>query len=519
MANGNVGKSIFYRIITALAVTLIIGQSKGWLTGEGMGKVFGIFIMLLIPFIGFKFIKPLKLWQRILIALIVGLVAGVIAREMGIPEIAKEVQPVGTFFINMIKMLIVPLVLSTLVVGAASTGDLQKLGRIGGKTIALYLVTTAVAVAIGLLLGAFFKPGTLPQEEVDKMKAAETEKASKTTQSVVDSSFALMEKLQSGAAKQDPQEAQGLIDTWLKVTGQVKTIQDGQKKDPPTLVATLLALIPVAAVKAMSDELILQVIVFAIFVGICITMAKQKGKPVLNFFESLAEIMFEMTAMVMEFAPYGVYALIAWVAGQYGLSVLMPLMKVIVLVYVGCILHALITYGTIVSVAGMSPLFFFKGIFDAMMVAFTTCSSNATLPVNMRCTQENLGVSKQVASFCLPLGATINMDGTALYQGVCALFIAQIYGIQLTFGQYITIILTATLASIGTAGVPGAGLIMLTLVLRSVGLPMEGVALIAGVDRILDMARTTVNITGDAACSTLVAKTEGELIIPKEIRV
>ena len=212
------------------------------------------------------------------------------------------------------------------------------------------------------------------------------------------------------------------------------------------------------------------------------------------------------------FAPFGVFALMAWVAGEYGLSVLLPLLRVVVAVYVACILHAVLVYGGIIFfIARLSPVQFFKDIFEAQMVAFTTTSSSGTLPVTMTCTQENMGVSRNISSFVLPLGATINMDGTALYQGVCALFVAQAYGVDLSTGQYITIILTSTLASIGTAGVPGAGLIMLSLVLTSVGLPLEGVAIIAGIDRILDMARTTVNVTGDAAVSVLIAKTEGEL--------
>lgn len=211
-------------------------------------------------------------------------------------------------------------------------------------------------------------------------------------------------------------------------------------------------------------------------------------------------------------APYGVFALIASTAGQYGLSMLLPLMKVIVAVYLGCILHAIITLGGLVALlARLNPIQFFRGVGEAQMVAFSTVSSSGTLPVTISAAQHNMGVSKGISSFVLPLGATINMDGTALYQGVSALFVAQAFGVDLSFGQYVTIILTSTLASIGTAGVPGAGLIMLSLVLSSVGLPMEGVAIIAGIDRILDMARTTVNVTGDAAVSVIVAKSEGEL--------
>ena len=214
----------------------------------------------------------------------------------------------------------------------------------------------------------------------------------------------------------------------------------------------------------------------------------------------------------MELAPYGVFALMAFISQKYGLSVLLPLMKVLLGIYVGCIIHALLTIsGALMFVAGLNPFPFFKGIIDAMAVAYSTASSSGTLPITIRCARQNLGVSDSISSFVLPLGATINMDGTAMYQGVAALFIAQAYGIELAFGHYVTIILTSTLASIGSAGVPGAGLIMLTLVLNSVGLPVEGIAIIAGIDRVMDMARTTINVIGDCMVTVLVAKSEGEL--------
>ena len=222
--------------------------------------------------------------------------------------------------------------------------------------------------------------------------------------------------------------------------------------------------------------------------------------------------MYKLTAIVMELAPYGVFALMAFIAQKYGLTVLVPLLKVLFGVYVGCLLHAFITISGALSFIGrLNPFRFFKGIIDALAIAYSTASSSGTLPVTIRCARKNLGVSDSISSFVLPLGATINMDGTAMYQGVAALFIAQAYGIDLTVGNYITIILTSTLASIGSAGVPGAGLIMLTLVLNSVGLPVEGIALIAGIDRVLDMARTTINVAGDCMVTVLIAKSEGEL--------
>lgn len=398
--------------------------------------------------------KKLGLTTKIFIGLIAGIIVGLFFQSA--PDAAKTyIKPFGDLFLNLIKMIIIPLVLSSLVVGAASTGDVKRLGRIGVKTIVYYLLTTAFAVTLGLILGNIIDPGfglTLPAN-----------------------------------AKVEVNKA-------------------------PSVVETLLNIIPTNPVKAMVDANMLQIIAFALFLGIGITIAREKGKPVLSFFESLAEVSYKIVGIIMEYAPIGVFALIVPVVAANGPKVLLPLLKVIIAVYLGVALHAGIVYSTLVRIFGkMSPAKFFKGAAPAMLVAFTTCSSSATLPVSMDVTEKNLGVSKSVSSFVLPLGATINMDGTALYQGVCALFVAQIFGINLTLSQQLTIILTATLASIGTAGVPGAGLIMLSMVLQSVGLPLEGIALIAGIDRILDMPRTCINVTGDIAGSVVVAATEGEL--------
>jgi Na+/H+-dicarboxylate symporter len=357
-------------------------------------------------------------------------------------------------------MIIVPLVLSSLVVGTASMGDVKKLGRIGGKTIAYYLITTAIAVTIGLILGNLIDPGA------------------------------------------------GLS---IPVNASVEA------KAAPKLVDTLLNIIPTNPLSAMVDGNMLQIIAFALFIGIGITLVGEKGKPFLNFFDSMAEVMYKITAVVMSYAPIGVFALITPVVAANGPAVLLPLAKVIAAVYVGCFLHAAITYSSIVKAfAKLNPLTFFKGALPATTVAFSTCSSSGTLPVTIKSAQDNLGVSESVSSFVLPLGATINMDGTALYQGVCALFVAQVYGLDLTLAQQVTIVLTATLASIGTAGVPGAGFIMLTMVLQAVGLPLEGSALIAGIDRVLDMARTSINVTGDLSAAVVIAATEKELNVPQE---
>jgi Na+/H+-dicarboxylate symporter len=390
------------------------------------------------------------LWKKILIGLVVGIGAGLLFGPK-----AAYVKPVGDVFIAALKMLIGPLVFSSLTSGVISMSDLKKLGRVGVKTIVYFLVTTAFAVSLGLVLGTVFHPGT------------------------------------------------GIT---LVSSAPLNPVA------PPRIIDTLVALVPSNPVQAFATDNILQVIVLALLFGLAINLAGEKGKPVAAFINSLTEVMFELTAMVMAFAPFGVCALIAWVSGMYGPGVLLPLGKVILVMYAGCLLHGIIIYGGIIALIGrLNPVRFFRGMLDAQLVAFSTASSAGTLPVNLRCTQQNLGVSEGISSFVLPLGATLNMDGTALYQGVTALFVAQVYGIELTSSQYVTIIISATLASIGTAGVPGAGMIMLSLVLGSVGLPLEGVALIAGVDRVLDMARTTVNITGDAAGSVVIAKSEHEL--------
>ncbi len=399
--------------------------------------------------------KKIQLTTKIFIGLILGIVVGMLLQET--PQIAQSyIKPFGTLFLNMIKMIIVPLVFSSLVVGAASIGDPKSLGRIGGKTLGYYLVTTSIAVAIGLALATILKPGT------------------------------------------------GLVIPLDATAEAVKA---------PSIIETLLNMIPSNPLKGLVDGNILQVIAFALFLGIgCTALPEEKSAPFVKFFDSLAEIMYKITAFIMSLAPYGVFALIVPVVSQYGLDVLMPLSKVILAVYLGCVLHSVIVYSTAVNVfAKISPIKFFKGIAPAAITAFSTTSSSGTLPVTIRSVRENLGVSEKISSFVLPLGATINMDGTALYQGVCALFLAQVYGIDLTMGQMLTIILTATLGSIGTAGVPGAGFIMLTLVLQSVGLPLEGLVLIAGIDRLLDMARTSVNVIGDASCAVVVAATEKEL--------
>ncbi len=394
--------------------------------------------------------KKMALWLKILIGMIAGIIAGMLLGNN-----AEYIKPIGQLFISAIKMLIVPLIFCSLIVGVTSMKDTTKMGRIGVKSIVFYLATTAVAISIGLGLGLLFEPGA----------------------------------------------GLNMVAT---------TVADA--KPSPTLVDTIVGLVPKNPVGSLASGNILQIIVFALSLGIALNLIGEKGEPASKMFESLADAMYKLTELVMKLAPYGVFALMAWVSGKYGLDVLLPLIKVIGLVYLGCIIHVLVLGGGFVGLLGkLNPQRFYKGIIEAQIIAFTTTSSSGTLPASIKCATQNLGVSRTVSSFVLPVGATINMDGTALYQGVLALFIAQAFGIDLTTTDYLTIIATATLASVGTAGVPGAGLIMLSLVLTTVGLPLEGIAIVAGIDRILDMARTTINVTGDLMVTLLIGKSEGEL--------
>lgn len=388
--------------------------------------------------------RKIGLLTQILIAFVLAIIVGVIVG----PSI-EVVKPLGDLFLRLIKFIIVPLVLASLVIGVAGTGDIKRIGRMGGITFAYYLITTAIAVLIGLILANIFKPGSGLNLTISEEAA-------------------------------EPKEVPGAIDT-------------------------LLNIIPTNPIQSLVDANMLQIIFFALFLGVAIALVGDRAKPVYDFFDGLAEIMYKITHIVMKVAPIGIFGLIAPVVGQYGASVLLPLIKLILVVYIGCILHALIVYSSSVKfLANYSPVKFFKGILPASLVAFSSSSSSATLPITIQNTEENLGVSKKVSSFVLPLGATINMDGTALYQGVCVLFIAQFLGVDLSFTQQLIIVLTATLASIGTAGVPGAGLIMLTMVITAVGLPLEALALVAGVDRVLDMIRTSTNVTGDASAAVVV---------------
>src|SRR5699024_6523013 len=386
-----------------------------------------------------------------LIAFVIAIILGLIFGES-----IAVLEPLGDLFLRLIKFIIAPLVLATLVVGVASIGDPKTLGRIGSKTIIYYLLTTGVAIAIGLAVAFVISPG----EGLD-LNVANTEEV-------------------------DINESEGTVQT-------------------------LLEIVPENPFSALAEAEILQIIFFAVFIGLGITLIGEKGEPLRKLFDSLSEVMFWITGIIMRLATIGVIGLVVLIIGEDGASVLLPLLKTIVAVAVACIIHAAIVYSTTVrAFAKINPLTFFKGIAPAAVVAFSTASSAGTLPMTLKNTQENLGVSQKVSSFVLPLGATIRMDGTAIYQGVAVVFIAQFYGLELGLIKLGTDVLTTVLASIGTAGVPGAGMIMLAMVLSSIGMPLEGIALIAGIDRILDMFRTTVNIVGDASAAVIVQGTENK---------
>ena len=391
--------------------------------------------------------KKLSLTVKITISLVLGVIAGLLLQSRS--DIAVNyIKPFGTIYLNLIKMVVVPVVLLSIMQGIISLQDVRKVGSIGVKTVAFYMCTTALAVTLGLLFANILNVGG----------------------------------------------------------GYVIATEDlvYEAKEAPSFIDTLVNIFPSNFFQPMASANMLQVIVIAILFGFGIILAGEKGKAAQEFVDSFAEVCFKVMGMILELSPIGVFALICPVVAENGPAVLLPLLKVILVAYVGYICHMILVYSMAVKgFAGMNPVTFFKGMSRPIMFAFSSASSVGTLPFNLEATQK-LGARKSVASFVLPLGATINMDGTAIYQGVCAIFIAEIFGIDLGLSQQLTIILTATLASIGTAGVPGSGMIMLAMVLQSVGLPLEGIALVAGIDRILDMGRTVVNITGDSACAVCV---------------
>ncbi len=407
-------------------------------------------------------VRTQRLTRRILIGLASGLVVGVILEQRPLdgalhPFLVDGVFYVGgQVFLASLKLLIVPLVLVSLACGTASLDDVTRLGRIGGKTLALYLLTTALAISLAILAAILLEPGagiTLPTESTGFSAS----------------------------------EAPGLADT-------------------------LINIFPENPFEAMAEAQMLQVIVFAVLLGIAMTLAGSAGRDLLRVFESANAVIMKLVFLLMQIAPYGVFCLIAKVFAEQGYEVFGSLVRYFAVVVGVLLVHLLVVYPTLLFVlARLAPATFLRKLRAPMTVAFSTASSGATLPVTLRTTEERLGVDGSIASFTVPLGATLNMDGTAIMQGVATVFIAQAYGVEIGPSGYLTVVLTATLASIGTAGVPGVGTVMLAMVLRQMDLPVEGIGLILGVDRILDMTRTAVNITGDAAVSCIVARSEGKL--------
>ncbi|TIH20201.1 dicarboxylate/amino acid:cation symporter [Marinifilum sp. JC120] len=391
----------------------------------------------------------MKLYHKILLGLILGIITGLILGDK-----AAYLKPIGDIFIRCLRLIVVPLILSTLITGVVSTGDVRNLGKLGFRTLAYFMGTTTVAVVIGLIVANFVQPGT------------------------------------------------GLS------LGEIAAIQRPETVGPMEM---LVSMFPINPMEALAKGRVLQIIVFALLFGAGLSMTGEAGEPVKKFFEGIAEVMFKVSDIVISFAPYGVFALIAWTTGKFGLDILMPMAKLIAATFLACTAHILFTYTGLIALIGrVSPVAFLKKVMEPALVGLSTCSAAAAFPFSMRA-QKQLGVPKKVFGFTMPMALTINMDGTALYQSVAAMFVANAFGIELTITQQATIVLTAVLASVGTASIPGGGLIMLTMVLESVGLPLEGIAIVAGIDRILDMFRTTTNIFGDNSAGVVVASLGGEL--------
>ena len=361
----------------------------------------------------------------------------------------------GQIFISSLKMLVVPLVLVSLICGTSSLSDPSKLGRLGIKSISFYILTTGIAVSLAIMAGLLVAPGEGLNLQAESTYAA---------------------------------------------------------KEAPSLSQVIVNMFPSNPINALAQGNMLQIIVFAVLLGVAMAMTGDAGKRVAAFFEDLNTVIMRLVTIIMNLAPYGVFVLMAKLFASIELGTIVSLVKYFMVVLVVLIIHGLVTYSALLKVfSGLSPVMLLTKMRDAALFAFSTSSSSATLPVTMETARNKLGVGKSVSSFTLPLGATINMDGTAIMQGVATVFIAQVYAVDLTLGDYVMVVLTATLASVGTAGVPGVGLIMLAMVLQQVNLPVEGIALIIGVDRLLDMTRTAVNITGDCTVACIIAKSEGEL--------
>ncbi|MFY2507534.1 dicarboxylate/amino acid:cation symporter [Vibrio pectenicida] len=406
--------------------------------------------------------KPLSLTSRVILGMVAGILTGFAIRSLFADNGFVDTYIVnglfevgGQIFVASLKMLVVPLVFVSLVCGTSALKDLSTLGRMGGKTLAFYIATTTIAITFALTMGSIFQPG-------------------------------------AGA--------------------DLTAVSSFKSAEAPSLGQVIINMFPTNPISSMAEGKTLQVIVFAVLFGIAISAAGKAGERIASVFSDLNEVIMKLVALLMNLAPYGVFFLMAKLFTGLGLSAIMNLAEYFLVLAGTLVLHGLVTYSLMLKgFTGLSPITFLKKMEDAIMFAFSTASSNATIPVSMETAKNRMGVDNSISSFTIPLGATVNMDGTAIMQGVATAFIAQAFNIDLTMGDYLMVILTATLASIGTAGVPGVGLVMLAMVLNQVGLPLEGIALIMGVDRLLDMIRTAVNITGDNAVTVIVAKSEGAL--------
>ena len=404
--------------------------------------------------------KKIKLHTKIFLGLIVGIIAGIIFGEK-----VLIIEPIGTVFLHLITMIVVPLVFVSLMLGTASLGDVRKLGRIGAKTAVYFVITTIIAIIIGLALANVVQPGKGLSADVQDQLYKNYEA-----------------RAQAG----------------LK-----------HMEEKPSLIEVIVNIIPENPIRAFIDGNMLQIIFMALLFGVVLTLIKKdKSKPIITFLDGLNDVFIQVVHIVMKLAPYGVLALSAAVVGQFGTDILITLLKYSLVVLGGLLLYTVSINSLSIRLLGrMSPLRFFKAVKEAIIIAFSTSSSMATLPVAMD-DVESIGVKREYSSFVIPLGATVNMDGTALYQGVSAVFIAQIYGIHLGITGQVTIVLMAVLSSIGAAGVPMAGIIALALVLKQLGIPLEGIALILGVERLLDMVRTSTNVIGNMACSVVIQQLE-----------
>ncbi len=414
----------------------------------------------------------MKLHWKILIGMIAGVIVGLLVNDefgVGGPVgtflervIEPLFDPIGRIFITLLKMLIVPLILASMVLGVARVGDIRKLGGLGGRTFAFYLMTTWASVLVGLILVNLIRPGAGAPSLPGNV----------------------------------PEAARNVRGFW----------------------DTIIGMIPSNLFEAMANMDILPIIVFSLFFGAILTTLGKKAEPLINFFDSLNAAMLKMADVVIKLTPYGVFALLASVVAETGPSIFTNLGKYMLTVLLGLAIHAVVVLPLLLRYVGrVGPSRYLSNVAPALTTAFSTASSSATLPLSMDCVENRAGISKRVSSFVLPIGATINMDGTALYESVAAVFIAQVYGIELSLMQQVVVFLTATLAAVGAAGIPSAGLVTMAIVLNAVGLPLEGIGMILAVDRILDMCRTTVNVWGDTVGCAVIARLEGD-DVPSQLR-